>query len=86
MQAASTSVLGWVVFYIGVLYLAASTKNAVAEGFMIASIYTRPIFVGLYFVPWWLCSNALADQWAAFFGVVDPTLALSMYIVATRFP
>ena len=84
-ESASTSVLGWVVFYIGVLYTAASMKNSTAEGFMMASIYTRPIFVFCYFMPFFLTSDALADHWAVTFGLLDPLLALSMYVVATRF-
>ena len=84
VEAATTSVLGWAVFYIGVLYTAASMKNATAEAFLMASIYTRPVFVLCYFLPYFLFSDALAAHWAVTFGLLDPLLALSMYVVATR--
>lgn len=81
-ETASTSVLGWVVGYIGILYTAASMKNATAEGVMTASIYTR-LIVPCYFSTYFLSSDALADHWAVTFGLLDPLLSLSMYVVAT---
>ena len=35
-------------------------------------------------MPYFLFSDALADHWAVTFGLLDPLLALSMYVVVTR--